>query len=157
MAAIDHGAEPSHLLQVSPHQLAIGVTDPQLGWVEVRAERVAGQINAQVTANSADSHAVLAASMPAMMGFLHDQRAGVQNLAVANSLAGNSGNAGQGAMQQNTSGGNSQQQQGGTESIAAIGAAGPQYRTPLVQPFSPAVRFSNMAATPHSSGVNLHA
>ena len=155
MAAIEHGVEPSHLLQVGPHQLAVGITDPQLGWVEVRAERVAGQISAQVTANSTDSHAVLAASMPAMVGFLHDQHAGVQHLTVANSLAGNAGNAEQGSYQQNSSNGGSQQQSG-ADSISKVAGVS-QQRSPLVQTSAPVGNFSRMAATPNSSQVNVHA
>lgn len=122
MAALDHGVEPTRLLHVTPNQLAVGVSDPQLGWLEVRAERVGGQLSAQVMANSTDSHAVLAASLPAMVGFLQDQRAGVQHLAVANSLSGNAGQSGQGSFNQNASNQGSQQQSGAEAGTSAVGS-----------------------------------
>ncbi len=62
------------LLHAAPHQVAVGVTDPGLGWIEVRAERVAGQVTAALTANSAASHAELASVLPAMSSYLTDHQ-----------------------------------------------------------------------------------
>ena len=98
LAALDHVAAEPSLLRATPNQLAVGVSDPQLGWLEVRADRVGGQVTASITPDSSASHAVLAASMPAMTSFLQEQRAGVQSLALSNPWAGNTG---QGAQNQN--------------------------------------------------------
>jgi hypothetical protein len=126
-AALDHAtaAEQAHLLHATPNQLAVGVTDSHLGWLEVRAERVAGQLTAQVTADSTASHAALTASLPAMAGYLHEQRAGVQYLAVSSQTAGNSGQGGQSASHQNASGNGGQQSAGdsGVSSIQAVSNA----------------------------------
>ena len=135
-AALDHvSGEPNRLLYATPHQLAVGVADPQLGWLEVRAERSGGQLMAQVTADSASSHAVLAASLPAMTSYLQEQRAGVQSLAVTAQLAGHAGqnagqSSGQGTPHQNTSGGSGQQppaaesRMSGTSAVGAVAGVG---------------------------------
>ncbi|MGC9291454.1 MAG: hypothetical protein ACP5EP_01855 [Acidobacteriaceae bacterium] len=98
-AALDHAAagEAPHLLHVAPNQLAVGVSDPKLGWLEVRAERLGGNLTAQVAAGSTTSHDALTASLPEMAGFLHEQRAGVAYLSVSSQLAGNAGQGGQNA------------------------------------------------------------
>lgn len=91
-AALDHAAsaDPNRLLHLSPNQVAVGVADPHLGWVEVRAERAAGQVSAQISAGSAATHAELTASLPAMTAYLHEQRVGIQTLAVTAQLSGGS-------------------------------------------------------------------
>lgn len=98
-AALDHAAagEAPRLLHVAPNQLAVGVSDPKLGWLEVRAERLGGNLTAQVAAGSTTSHDALTASLPEMAGYLHEQRAGVAYLSVASQLAGNAGQGGQNA------------------------------------------------------------
>lgn len=126
-AALDHvSSEPNRILYATPHQLAVGVSDPQLGWLEVRAERSGGQLMAQVAADSASSHAVLAAALPAMTSYLQEQRAGVQSLAVAAQLAGHAGQSpGQGTPHQNTAGGGGQQPpatESGLSGTSALGA-----------------------------------
>ncbi len=135
-AALDHvSSEPNRILYATPHQLAVGVADPQLGWLEVRAERSGGQLMAQVAADSASSHAVLAASLPAMTSYLQEQRAGVQSLAVATQLAGHAGqnagqSSGQGTPHADTSGGSGQQppaaesRMSGTSTVGAVAGIG---------------------------------
>jgi len=88
--ALDSAAsgERGVLLHAAPHQVAVGVSDPSLGWVEVRAERVSGQIAAALTANSAASHAALTSVLPTMATYLQEHHAGVQQVHVESSLAG---------------------------------------------------------------------
>jgi len=88
--ALDSAAsgERGVLLHAAPHQVAVGVSDPSLGWVEVRAERVSGQIAAALTTNSAASHAALISVLPTMATYLQDHQAGVHQVHVETSLAG---------------------------------------------------------------------
>jgi hypothetical protein len=101
--ALDSGAagERGVLLHAAPHQVAVGVSDPSLGWVEVRAERVSGQIAAALTTNSAASHAALTSVLPTMATYLQEHQAGVHQVHVETSLAG--GQAGTGAHGQSSS------------------------------------------------------
>lgn len=89
-AALDSAAagERGVLLHAAPHQVAVGIADPSLGWVEVRAERIAGQVAAALTADSAASHAALTSVLPSMATYLQEQRAGVQQIHVEAGLAG---------------------------------------------------------------------
>ena len=89
------------LLHAAPHQVAVGVTDPSLGWVEVRAERVSGQIAAALTTGSAASHAALTSVLPTMAAYLQEHHAGVQQVHVESSLSG--GQAGAGSQGQASS------------------------------------------------------
>jgi flagellar hook-length control protein FliK len=89
------------LLHAAPHQVSVGVSDPSLGWVEVSAERVSGQIAAALTTSSAASHAALTSVLPAMATYLQQHQAGVQQVHVETSLAG--GQAGTGSQGQSPS------------------------------------------------------
>jgi hypothetical protein len=101
--ALDSAAagERGVLLHAAPHQVAVGVSDPSLGWVEVRAERVSGQIAAALTTNSAASHAALTSVLPTMATYLQEHQAGVHQVHVETSLAG--GQAGTGSQGQASS------------------------------------------------------
>ncbi|MES2220992.1 MAG: hypothetical protein V4587_08510 [Acidobacteriota bacterium] len=101
--ALDSAAsgERGVLLHAAPHQVAVGITDPSLGWVEVRAERVSGQIAAALIANSAASHAALTAVLPTMANYLQEHHPGVQQVHVEPSLTG--GQAGAGSQGQASS------------------------------------------------------
>ena len=95
--ALDSAAtgERGVLLHAAPHQVAVGVSDPSLGWVEVRAERVSGQIAAALTPSSAASHAALTSVLPTMATYLQEHQAGVQQVHVESLLSG--GQAGTGS------------------------------------------------------------
>ncbi len=101
--ALDSAAsgERGVLLHAAPHQVAVGVSDPSLGWVEVRAERVSGQIAAALTTTTAASHAALTSVLPTMATYLQDHHAGIQQVHVETSLAG--GQAGTGSQGQTAS------------------------------------------------------
>jgi hypothetical protein len=99
-AALDSASagERGVLLHAAPHQVSVGVSDPSLGWVEVRAERVSGEIAAALTTSSAASHAALTSVLPAMATYLQQHQAGVQQVHVETSLSG--GQAGTGSQGQ---------------------------------------------------------
>lgn len=101
--ALDSAAsgERGVLLHAAPHLVAVGVSDPSLGWVEVRAERVSGQIAAALTTTTAASHAALTSVLPTMTTYLQDHHAGIQQVHVESSLAG--GQAGAGSQGQTAS------------------------------------------------------
>lgn len=86
------------LLHAGPHQVSVGVSDPSLGWVEVRAERISGQVTAALATNSAASHAALTSVLPSMANYLQEHHAGVQQVHVETALAG--GQAGTGSQGQ---------------------------------------------------------
>ena len=75
------------LLHASPNQMAVGISDPGLGWIEVRAERVAGQVTAALTANSTASHAELTAVLPAMSSYLNDHRQAVHHIQIVKQVS----------------------------------------------------------------------
>lgn len=86
------------LLHAAPHQVAVGVTDPLLGWVEVRAERVSGQIAAALTTSSAASHEALTSVLPTMATYLREHQPGVQQVHVESLMS--NGQAGTGSQGQ---------------------------------------------------------
>lgn len=99
-AALDSAAsgERGVLLHAASHQVSVGITDPSLGWVEVRAERIAGQVTAALATNSAASHAALTSILPSMATYLQEHHSGVQQLQVETGLTG--GQSGTGSQGQ---------------------------------------------------------
>jgi hypothetical protein len=79
-AALDSASsgERGVLLHAAAHQVAVGVADPSLGWVEVRAERIAGQVTAALAANSAASRTALTSILPSMATYLQEHHSAVQ-------------------------------------------------------------------------------
>lgn len=128
------------LLHVAPHQVAVGVSDPSLGWVEVRAERISGQIAAALTTSSSASHAALTSVLPTMATYLQEHQAGVQQVHVESSLTG--GQAGTGSQGQTAS--QRDAQTSSTNVIASSGSnkwkAGPGTRSTV--PANPGANFS---------------
>jgi flagellar hook-length control protein FliK len=122
--ALDSGPAASHgvLLRAGAHQVAVGVADPALGWVEVRAERVGGQITAALTADSAASHAALTSAMPSMATYLQDHQTGVQHIHVETGLAG--GQAGAGSQGQSSSQGDARDGAAESTALPATGSTG---------------------------------
>jgi hypothetical protein len=76
---LDTGSAP-RVLASTPRGLAVGVSDPGLGWVEIRAHAGEGQIAATLSASSA-AHAALTAQLPAMREYLAGQQVRVDTLA----------------------------------------------------------------------------
>jgi hypothetical protein len=79
---LDSGQVPSTLLHSSAHQIAVGIQDPSLGWLEVQTQSSAGHVNATLTAATAEAHASLAVQAPAITQYLADRNVPIQSLNV---------------------------------------------------------------------------
>lgn len=90
---IDQGVAPVVLHSGAQH-VAVGVRDPDLGWVEIKTQNTAGQVAATLVTASGQTHAALAAQLPAMAQYLHDRDIRVGTLAVHQQMPG--GNSGSG-------------------------------------------------------------
>ena len=66
---IDQGAAPLVLHSGAQH-VAVGVRDPELGWVEIETQNIAGHVDATLVTTSGQTHASLAAQLPAMTQYL---------------------------------------------------------------------------------------
>jgi hypothetical protein len=77
------GAVPVSALHPAARSVEVGVRDPTLGWIEVRAEGAAGQVNATLHGASVEAQAALRAELPGMAQYLAEHRAGVSSLAMA--------------------------------------------------------------------------
>jgi hypothetical protein len=100
---LDAGAPPVALLHGTPHQIAVGVHDPSLGWLEVQTQSSAGHISATLTAASVEAHASLAAQAPAITQYLADREVSVHSLHV-HTQAGTQNGASGGEQSQSGSG-----------------------------------------------------
>lgn len=78
---IDQGAAPVVLHSGAQH-VAVGVRDPSLGWVEIQTQNVAGHVDAILVTASGQTHASLAAQLPAMADYLEQRDVRVGTLAV---------------------------------------------------------------------------
>ncbi len=123
------------LLHASPNQVTVGVADSGMGWIEVRAERVGGQVTAALTANSATAHAELTSVLPAMSSYLQDHRQPVQQIYVETGQAA-SHNAG--GSQEQARGGRRDQGDAPQAVTGISGVGGPS-------------RTSGMRSTQHTS------
>lgn len=101
---LDAGGSPATLLHSSPHQVAIGVDDPLLGWVEVQTQSSAGHINATLTAASLEAHASLAAQSTAITQFLADRNVSIHSMNVHTQMGAQSGGSGNGQPQPGSGG-----------------------------------------------------
>ena len=79
---LDSGGTPATLFHSSAHQIAVGVHDPSLGWLEVQTQSSAGHISATLTAASTEAHASLAAQAPAITQYLVDRNVSVHSVNV---------------------------------------------------------------------------
>ena len=80
------------VLHSGAQHVAVGVRDPDLGWVEIKTQNTAGQLAATLVTTSSQSHATLAAQLPAMTQYLHERDVRVGTLAVQQQMPG--GNSG---------------------------------------------------------------
>jgi hypothetical protein len=118
------------LLHATSNQVTVGMKDPGLGWIEVRAERVGGQISAALTANSATTHAELTSVLPAMSTYLNDHRQPVQQIYVetrqpSQNSAGSQGQASNGRQNSDDT---------STQPVIGISGVGEVSRLPVMQP-----------------------
>lgn len=88
---IDQGIAPVVLHSGAQH-VSVGVHDPDLGWVEIQTQGIAGHVDATLVTPSGQSHASLAAQLPAMAQYLAQQDVKVGTLVVHHhALGGGSG------------------------------------------------------------------
>jgi hypothetical protein len=84
---IDQGASPI-MLHSGVQQVAVGLRDPNLGWVEVKTQNLAGRVDATLVAASGQAHAALAAQLPAISDYLQQRDVRVATLAVQHHMPG---------------------------------------------------------------------
>lgn len=151
------GAAPANpsLLHSSPHEVAVGVRDPDYGWVEIRTQSSAGQISASLTAGSSEAQAGLAAQLPGLTQHLADHNVNVGSVSVQGDWTQNGGagqqgsqNPGQQAAAQNYAQGQSQ----GQNARDTLGSSGGGF-SPVAPVISAA---SNTARRPADSSISIH-
>jgi flagellar hook-length control protein FliK len=110
---LDSGEAPATLLHASAREVAVGVRDPSLGWVEIQTQSSGGHVSASLTAASAEAHASLTIAAPAISQYLQDRNVHIHNLDVSMQSGPESG-----GRQQSNSGGAEQEvsRQGRTSS-----------------------------------------
>lgn len=147
---IDQGTAPV-LLHSGAQQVAVGLRDPDLGWIEIKTQNMAGHVDATLVTSSGNIHDSLAAQLPAMAAYLEQRDVRVGTLAVhheapiANPGSGlgngtggyGSGNSGAGAQHsgQSGSGGQGGRYTGAPPEVPALASktreveqAGPSFR-----------------------------
>lgn len=77
---MDTAAAP-HVIESTPHRLAVGVDNGGLGWVEIHTSSAAGHVSATLTSGSAESHHAIATQLPAVREFLAGEHVQVDTLA----------------------------------------------------------------------------
>ncbi len=73
-------ATPPRILESSPHNLAVGVRDAGLGWIEIRTHAVAGQVAATLASNTHEAHTTIAAALPAIRDTLMNEQVALHSL-----------------------------------------------------------------------------
>lgn len=111
---MDSGDPQAMVLRANAHEVAVGVRDPALGWVEIRTQSSAGHLNASFTAGSTEAHAALAAQVPSMTQYLADRNVHVQSVSVGTQSGFDGG--GQAQSQAQSQPGSSGTDFGGTDS-----------------------------------------
>jgi len=116
---LDTGPVQVTLLHSNAHQIAVGMHDPSLGWLEVQAQSSAGHVSAIVTANSMEAHASLTAQAPSITQYLADRDLPLHSLNVLTQSDMHSGTSGNGQPQQEL--GNSRQEMSESGVAAGVG------------------------------------
>jgi flagellar hook-length control protein FliK len=134
---IDQGTAPV-VLHAGAQQVAVGVHDPSLGWVEIKTQSAAGHVDATLVASSGQTRDALAAQLPAISQFLEQRDVRVGTLVVNHQSAGSGANHfGNGSGAQNAGqgyGGNAGS--GGNSGNSGGERRGPQYSAPVPAPHS---------------------
>ncbi|MFZ0663273.1 MAG: hypothetical protein WAM66_11320 [Acidobacteriaceae bacterium] len=93
---IDQGSALVVLHSGAQH-MAVGVHDPDLGWVEIQTQNTAGHLDALLVTASGQTHASLAAQLPAMAQYLEQRDVRVGTLIVHHETSGGGFTGGSGA------------------------------------------------------------
>lgn len=78
---IEQGSTPV-LLHSGAQHVAVGVRDPNLGWVEIKAQNTAGRVDTTLLTPSSQTHTSLTAQLPAMAQYLVQRDVRVGSLVV---------------------------------------------------------------------------
>jgi hypothetical protein len=73
-------AAPPRVLESSPQNLAVGIRDAGLGWIEIRTHSIAGQVSATLATGTHEAHAAIAAELPAIRDTLMNQHVALHSL-----------------------------------------------------------------------------
>lgn len=87
-------AAPPRVLESSPQNLAVGIRDAGLGWVEIRTHAVAGQVSATLASGTHESHAAIAAALPEIRDTLVNQHVALHSLSAERFPSSSGGGAG---------------------------------------------------------------
>jgi hypothetical protein len=98
---IDQGTAPVVLHSGAQH-VAVGVRDPDLGWVEIKTQNIAGHVDATLVTPSAQTHASLSAQLPSIAQYLEQRDVRIGTLAAHHEFSG--ANTGQNGATGNGSG-----------------------------------------------------
>lgn len=125
---IDQGVAPV-LLHSGVQHVSVGVHDPDLGWVEIQTQSAAGHVDATLLTSSGQTHASLAAQLPAMAQYLEQRDVRVGTLVVHHHAMGGgsgAGNGGSGYGSANTGAGahHSNQRDSGGERASQLSVPG---------------------------------
>jgi hypothetical protein len=94
-----------HVIESTPHRLAVGVDNGGLGWVEIHTSSAAGHVSATLTSGSAESHHAIAAQLPAVREFLAEEHVRVDTLSSERFSASSGGQRGSSGEQATDGGG----------------------------------------------------
>lgn len=83
---IDQGVAPV-LLHSGAQHVAVGIHDPDLGWVEIKTQSAVGHVDATLVTASGATHASLAARLPAIADYMTGRDVRVGTLAVHHEAA----------------------------------------------------------------------
>ncbi len=93
---LDSAPSP-RLIEGSSQRLTVGVRTPGLGWVEIRTSNTGGRVAATLATGSSESHAAVAAQLPAIRQYLAGEHVRMDSLsseAFSPSSGGRGGSAG---------------------------------------------------------------
>ncbi len=136
---IDQGTAPV-VLHAGAQQVAVGIHDPSLGWVEIKTQSAAGHVDATLVASSGQTHDALAAQLPAISQFLEQRDVRVGSLVVNHQSAGtgngtnhfgNSSGGGGASAQHAGQGFGGNAGSGGNGANNGGERRGPQYNAPI--------------------------
>jgi hypothetical protein len=116
---LDSGEPSATLLHANAHEVAVGMHDPSLGWVEIQAQSTAGHVSASLTTVTAEAHTSLAAEMPAITQYLADRNVNIHSLGIGTQ------GGGEGGGQQQSSSGYAEQEKYSQNRIASSGTTHP--------------------------------
>ena len=128
---IDQGTAPV-VLHAGAQQVAVGVHDPSLGWVEIKTQSAAGHVDATLVASSGQTRDALAAQLPAISQFLEQRDVRVGSLVVNHQSAGSGTNhSGNGSGQHAGPGYGGNGGSGGNGANSGGERRAPQYSAPV--------------------------